>query len=144
MARAPMAGRDDKSDFVAWLKIQNSPEARYAIQRWSTASIYNMTGHFHSEFFGIRAFLRAHPRYRGTLAGVTWSRAFWKSHAALEADFARFVRANWASYPGQRGGDWRKKLPPWLGGTQRRGGAGSGLVSRMLILLDRYGQQRGY
>lgn len=144
MAGKPMAGQDDKGDFVKWLQMQNSPEAQYAIDRWSTTTIYNMTGHFHSEFFGIRAFLRAHPAYQGTLGGVTWFWTFWNSHTALEADFARFVRANWASFPGQKGGDWRKKLRPRQGGTQVNGGAGSGLVARMLILLDRYGQQRGY
>ncbi len=144
MAAKPMAGKDDKDDFVQWLGIQNSPEADYAKQRWSTTSIYNMGGHFHSEFHGIRAFLRAYPAYQGTLGSVVWNRSFWQSHPELMADFARFVRSNWARYPGQKGGDWRKKLPPWLGGTQPRGGAGSGLVSRMLILLDLYGQQRGY
>jgi hypothetical protein len=144
LAAKPMTGIDDKADFIAWLQQQNAPEAQYAFARSDTASGYNMSGHFHSGFFGIREFFRANPNYQGQFLTLVWRRSFWKSHQPLAADFRRFVRVNWQHFPGQKNGDWRKKLPPWLGGTQKSGGAGSGLVSRLFILLDRYGQQRGY
>ena len=139
-----MAGFNDKAHFVAWLQQQNAPEAQYALARWNTASGYNMSGHFHSGFPGVRDFLRMNPRYQGQFMNLAWTRPFWKMHRPLERDFRAFVLANWNSYPGQKGGDWRKKLPPRLGGTQVNGGAGSGLIARLFILLDRYGQQQGY
>lgn len=144
MASKPMTGIDDKAHFVAWLQQQNSAEAQYALARWNTASGYNMSGHFHSGFHGIRSFFRSNPGYQGALLGTSWSWNFWPSHRRLEADLAAFVRANWRHFPGQRSGSWRKKLPPRQGGTQRSGGAGSGLVARLFILLDRYGDQLGY
>jgi hypothetical protein len=110
-----MAGINNKPHFVAWLQQQNSPEANYALARWNTASGYNMSGHFHSGFFGIREFYRANPNYQGQLLGTTWTWAFWNNHLQLQRDFSRFVRANWRNFPGQKGGNWRKKLPPWLG-----------------------------
>jgi hypothetical protein len=139
-----MAGIDRKDHFVAELKRQRWPSARYALARWDSASGYNMSGHFHSGFYGIRAFFRAHPRYQGQFHRIRWTRSFWKNHARLERDFRAFVLANYARFPGQKGGDWRKKLPPRLGGTQTNGGAGSGLISRLFILLDRYGRRFGY
>ena len=103
-----------------------------------------MTGHFYSGFPGVRVFLRQNPQYQGQLTGLGWTRGFWPNHRQLEQDFRAFVLANWQSFPGQRGGNWRKKLPPRLGGTQTSGGGGSGLVARLFILLDRYGSQNGY
>jgi hypothetical protein len=144
MAKKPMAGVDKKADFVSWLGSQNLPEAQYALERWNTASGYNMSGHFHSGFYGIRAFLRAYPKYQNSLAHANWFWQFWPAHSKLENDFAAFVGSKGANFPGQKGGAWRKKLPPRLGGTQTNGGAGSGLVARMLMLLARYGQQKGF
>lgn len=103
-----------------------------------------MSGHFHSAFFGIREFLRSTAQYQGTLQNVGWSAAFWGANQQLEHDFAQFVQAHWNSFPGQQGGDWRRKLPVSLGGLPAVGGRGSGLISRMLILLDQYGHQFGY
>lgn len=144
MASQPMAGQNNTAHFVQWLQRQNSPEAHYALARWNTASGYNMSGHFHSGFPGVRTFLRNAPQYQGTLMGTHWTWNFWPNHRQLERDFAAFVGANWAHFPGQKGGDWRKKLPPRQGGTQTGGGAGSGLVARLFILLDLYGNQHGY
>ena len=146
-----MTGVDDKAHFVSWLGSLNSVHAQYALTRHSNGLLSsgnpsNMSGHFHSAFFGIREFLRSHPQYQGALRSVRWSDKFWRRHPQLEADFAQFVQANWANYPGQKGGDWRKKLPLRLGGLPAAGGGGrgSGLISRMFILLDRYGDQLGY
>lgn len=144
MASKPMTCMDDKQDFVQWLQQQSVPEAQYALERYNRSFGYHMTGHFHSGFFGIRGFLRANPGYQGALATKIWFYSFWKANGTLQAALAAFVQAHWAAFPGQRGGDWRKKLPPRQGGTQKGGGAGSGLIARLLILLDRYGQQRGY
>ena len=144
-----MTGVDDKPHFVSWLRAQKSVHARYAYIRHSnglltTGNPSNMSGHFHSAFFGIREFLRTHPKYQGTLRSVSWKTTFWNRRRQLEHDFAQFVHTNWANFPGQKGGDWRKKLPSRHGGLPSSGGRGSGLVSRMLILLDRYGHQQGY
>lgn len=145
-----MSGVDDKADFVAWLGTLSSADALYALIRHqngtlSSGNASNMSGHFHSGFFGIRGFMRAYPAYQGGLRNISWSSVFWKSHPQLEHDFAQFVQAHWLSFPGQKGGDWRKKLPLRLGGLPSRGGGrGSGLISRMLILLDQYGHQFGY
>jgi hypothetical protein len=145
-----MAGVDDKADFVAWLGGLGSAASQYALIRHhngilSSGNKANMSGHFHSAFFGIRAFLRSHPAYQGRLRQISWSNSFWQTQSQLEHDFKQFVRANWASFPGQRGGNWQKKLPLRLGGLPSKGGGrGSGLISRMLILLDRYGHQFGY
>src|SRR5690348_6441257 len=116
MAKKPMAGVDKKSDFVSWLATQNLPEAQYALERWDTSSGYNMSGHFHSGFYGIRAFLRANPRYRNSLAQANWFWQFWPANSALEKDFRGFVASQGAKFPGQRGGAWKRKLPPRLGG----------------------------
>ena len=145
-----MAGVDDKAHFVAWLGSLGTVHAQYALIRHTNGMLAsgnpsNMSGHFHSAFYGIRAFLRSQAAYQGTLRTVRWSDAFWKRHPQLEHDFAQFVQANWTSFPGQKGGDWRKKLPLRLGGLPSTGGGrGSGLISRMLILIDRYGHQFGY
>jgi hypothetical protein len=87
-----------------------------------------MSGHAWSAFFGVSEFLRWNP----DLA------------ADVRTAYSPRLVANGGSFPGQRGGSWRKKLPPRQGGTQQKGGAGSGLVARLFILLDRYGDQVGY
>lgn len=149
LASKPMAGVDDKAHFVAWLGGLGTAESQYALIRHhngllSSGNKANMSGHFHSAFFGIRAFLRSQSVYQGALRNTPWSNSFWKQQPQLEQDFRQFVQANWTSFPGQRGGNWRKKLPLRLGGISLKGGRGSGLISRMLILSDAYGHQFGY
>jgi hypothetical protein len=145
-----MTGVDDKPHFVGWLQQQNPPEAQYALVRHFNAPLpntgkkSNMSGHFHSGFFGIRVFLRTHTNYQTTLQALAWTDDFWDKHPQLKQDFRQFVVANWASFPGPAKGSWLNKISPTLGGVQSRGGGSSGLLSRMLILLDRYGNQQGY
>ena len=152
MASNPSNTPGTKAHFVAWLQQQNSPEADYALIRHFNAPLpntgkkSNMSGHFHSGFDGIRAFFRANPVHQGTLLATSWTDDFWDIHPQLKQDFRQFVAANGGNFPGQRQGDWRKKLPVPLGGfpNKKAGGRGSGLVARLLILVDLYGNQHGY
>lgn len=145
-----MAGIDDKANFVSWLGGVGTVDSSYVLTRHSNGLLTsgkpsNMSGHFHSGFFGIRDFLRSSPQYQGAFRNLVWSTGFWKSNQQLEHDFALFVQTHWAKFPGQKGGDWRKKLPLSLGGLPAKaGGRGSGLISRMFILLDQYGHHVGY
>jgi hypothetical protein len=129
----------DLSAFLAWLRVSGGEDGRYVLARFSTRSRYQMTGHAWSAFHGTGAFLSANPDRAASLAGSTYvPRLFWSERPELRRRFAAFVREEGHRFPGQDGGAWAAKLPRSLGGTQAEGGAGSGLVARMLILLARY------
>lgn len=136
-AAAPV--HDDLAAFLAWLRTSGGEDGRYVLARFSTSSRYQMTGHAWSAFRGVRAFLRVNPDLAPALAATEYRpRLFWEARPDLRRRFAAFVAEKGHLFAGQDGGPWRNKLPLSLGGTQAEGGAGSGLIARMLILLARY------
>lgn len=147
LRRNPAA--DSEVAFRLWLARQAGVDASYIEARFDPASGYNMTGHTQSALPGIRAFLRQNLDLIPELAVQTYQRnAFWSSNEGLRLRFGDFVRAQGHHFPARGGGDWRKKLPPTLGGRPRpggtQGGRGSGLIARMLIYLSLYAVEEGF
>lgn len=139
----PAAASGNIAGFLDWLRANGEEDARYVLDRFSTNSRYQMTGHAWSAFHGIGAFLRANPDLAAPLARGRYApRLFWEEQSELRRRFAAFVATEGHRFPGQDGGNWAAKLPRSLGGSQTEGGAGSGLVARMLILMARYQRER--
>lgn len=140
---------DDKADFRRWLVHEDTEDTLYIEARFDPGSIYNMTGHAHSGFFGLREFLRSNLDLVPDLSVATYTpRDFWATYPDLAPRLREFVLSEGHRFPGQNNGPWRNKLPPALGGTGGgtgpAGGKGSGLIARMLVELSRYAVVRGF
>jgi hypothetical protein len=137
---------DDQGDFRTWLAATGEIDAQYIENRFDPGAGYNMTGHTQSAFPGLRAFLRENLDLIPELASQVYAqRQFWLNNADATDRLRRFVRAKGGRFPARGGGDWRHKLPPFLGGYGAPGGGrGSGLIARMLIYLSRYAIEEGY
>ena len=140
---------DSEVAFRHWLAQQAEPDARYIEARFDPASGYNMTGHTQSAFPGIRTFLRENLDLIPELAAESYRQhTFWHTNEGARLRLAEFVRLQGHRFPARGGGDWRRKLPPSLGGRpgpgRAPGGRGSGLIARMLIYLSRYAVDQGF
>jgi hypothetical protein len=147
LRRNPAA--DSDVAFRAWLARQTGADALYIEARFDPTSGYNMTGHTQSALPGIRAFLRENLDLIPELAAKAYQQnAFWSSNEGVRLRLAEFVRMHGHQFPARGGGDWRRKLPPSLGGRPGAGGTpggrGSGLIARMLIYLSRYAVEEGF
>lgn len=147
LRRNPAA--DSEVAFRRWLARQAVPDAAYIEARFDPASGYNMTGHTQSAFPGIRTFLRQNLDLIPELAAQTYRQnVFWSSNEGVRLRLAEFVRVHGHQFPARGGGDWRRKLPPSLGGRPGPGGApggrGSGLIARMLLYLSLYAVEEGF
>lgn len=139
---------DDEAHFRNWLAAVGEIDADYIEQRFDLGYGYAMTGHTQSAFPGIRSFLRENLDLVPTLAASAYvPRQFWLDNPAVVQRFRNFVLTEGHRFPANGGGDWRRKLPPSLGGFPAAGavgGRGAGLIARMLIFLARYAVDHGF
>ena len=140
---------DDEADFRNWLPLGQNADADYIEAGFDPGAGYAMTGHTQSAFPGIRSFLRQNLDLVPMLASARYEqRLFWQLHPEVVRRFRRFVEIEGHRSPARGGGAWEHKLPEFLGGTPgggpQKGGRGSGLIARMLILLACYAIEKGF
>ncbi|WP_292103536.1 phospholipase D family protein [Brevundimonas sp.] len=136
VAFAGQVGNPPFESFVAWLAGQNSALAKEVHSRCSGKK-HNVSGHAYSAYHGLSVLFRGDPTWARSLIGQNWQ----GGRVVTGLDRIRsFVSQNPGLIKNKRRGSWENSyLPTSLGGPAKRsGGAGIGLIKRMMVLLPEY------
>lgn len=132
-ARPPRTGSYER--FLKWLEQRDGAAAEILARAHGKG---NLSGHIRMNFYGIRQFLLAHPKYGQALRRADPQTYRLIDDLALQQDLKDFVNFEAANEGGLIVDTWRTYLPQHSGGKPKSGGGTQGNLNRMLPLMARY------
>lgn len=131
--RPPRVGSYDK--FLTWLTGKGAAAEEVRLRGHGKG---NLSGHIRMNFYGLRQFLLAYPRYGSELRKVSPEEYRLAKDVRLRQDLRHFVTDEAANEGGLVVSTWRTYLPEHSGGRPKSGGGTQGNLNRMLPLMARF------